>query len=186
MERRYAFVVVLGYGQVGLTLNNPTERRLFRALELIRQLSAEGKRVALIFPTGNGTGESRTMALDMKRYVEHVGTGVGHGFEIVANVHRPEVWGTIAEMRWAEAQARMFCNMPELIFVTNARHARRIRVTNRSVTKIPNVSTVESDDHPSCWYHEALAYGKLVLHRFGNSELVERIEHLRRRYYKAG
>ncbi len=184
-QKPIVFLIVLGYGQVERTLNLPTQQRIRRALKEVQELEAGGKSAILIFTSGNGCGGSETLASGMERFVLDVSE---KKHTIIVNKNNPEVWGTVLELQWAWEAAKRHggCKTPELGFITNGRHGRRIRIMNRFVMKIPNIRIVESDDPPSCWYHEVLAYGKIALYITGMKQFIARVENFRRRYYTAG
>lgn len=186
------FVAVLGFGQVGEgeTINRSTEKRILCAVGRVREIIKEGKRATLIFTTGGSCkGREATMAVAMEKYARHFyPASCPEIVPIIANKDSPDAWGTVLEATWAFRQAQRFsgCENPDMEFVTNCRHALRIRVTNRYVMKIPNLRTVESDDPPSCWYHEILGYGKLLVYLTGIEGLITRTEKFRRTKYSAG
>ncbi len=176
-------ILVPAYGQYGSVLAPETVKRLDTALERAKALSREGESVVLVFMTGNRKENAvDTIAAMMKRYVGH------SDFNIVANEGEMKVWGTILELEWGYREAEKFFGSSEFTVevVTNARHGRRVRITNSLVMKVPNLRVVESGDPPSALYHEVLGYGKLGLYLTGFTRLIKWAEVLRRRFYTAG
>lgn len=182
----------MGYGKVTRRLNSNTERRLRKAYERILQLRKEKKEIgSVILPTGCGGAESqRTMAQLMERHLlqllEEEDISLTVQIRFIVNSHEPWIWGTVREMQWAYEQARGIDPHLQLEFVTNARHGRRVRFTNKLLIKAQECSVIASDDPLSTLYHEVLGYGKLVLYATGVVWLIDRVENLRRRYYSGG
>jgi hypothetical protein len=92
-------------------------------------------------------------------------------------------------MEWAYEKAKEIDAHPRLEFSTNVRHGVRVRLTNRLVTKIPDIGLIESNllaDPSSMLRHEFLAYTKLLLCALGAEKLLSHVERFRRKHYSAG
>lgn len=185
------YVVVLGFGQVTRELNWRTMLRVEREVTQVIELRKKRLEVTVILPTGSGKREAgRTMASAMGKYaLELLSTEdevLTRDVNFVVNHDNPAIWGTVHELRWARMHVRKNDKNAQFKIVTNARHGRRVLLTNRIVTKISNCSIVPSSDPPSILFHEILGYAKLMLYAGGATRLINLIERFRRKHYSIG
>lgn len=186
-------IVVMGYGRLeDGELNWRNVRRLRRALQRVLELLHEGRKIgSVILPTGSEENErTPTMAMVMEREFLEMLTredvALTGRVRLIVNRDEPEVWGTIKELEWSLNQTRHTDPNPLLEVVTNARHGRRVLLTNKLVVKAPECAIIPSGDTPSKLYHEVLGYGKLLLYMTGAIKLIRLVEKYRRTYYFGG
>ncbi len=180
-------IAVLAHGRA-THVDEATKLRIESAFHRVKDMVLEpGTSAVILFMAGVGKEPSRLtlaerMALYAREYIEKNNIDE-RDLRIHYNRHDPEVWGTPEEMHWAakEVGARFPC--PHIEYVTNARHAIRVRLTARMLGQyVPHMIT--SSDAPSPLSHELCAYAKLAAYPFPT--LYQPLQVFRRKRYSGG
>ncbi len=177
-------VCVLAHGEADV-VDASTHSRIYKAVRRLEVLKEEGaSKLVLVCMAGVGKKYSEiTLASKMAKTArdELRSSGLNQSVHLIYNVNERKVWGSALEMRWAHEQIVRQYPRARVEFVTNVRHARRVRITSRVLGQGP-CEIVTSWDPVSPFHHEILAYLKLGAYVLGLGEWAE----ARRRRYSGG
>ncbi len=176
-------VCVLAHGEAD-DLDESTCYRIDAALDRLEALRRQGSsKLVLVCMAGVGKKFSEiTLASRMADEARGMlGAELRKSVHILYNRYERQVWGSVREMRWAHEQVSRLYPNSRVEYVTNARHAKRVRLMSKMFGLGP-CEVVVSRDRLSPLYHEVLAYLKLGAYFIGTQDWAE----ARRRHYSGG